>query len=115
MDCLERLERKEYQGSKAKNKIITTKKGKSSVSLIADNPYPFFIIDIYFQCSARLGNMYKDVFFNVISRDISDLVSSYKWETPKKQKVSYLNISLLNNVVLKESASRNIKNIKIVI
>lgn len=41
VEYLERLERKEYQSSKAKNKIVSTAKGKTSVPLIEDNSYPF--------------------------------------------------------------------------
>lgn len=48
VNYLERLEKKEYQSSKAKNKIISTPKGKSSVSLIEDNSYPFIKMDIIY-------------------------------------------------------------------
>lgn len=84
VENLEKLERKEYQSSKAKSKIITTPKGKSSTSIPEIDSYPF---KIHWTKTVNYVT-WKIQFLNWIFRDVNNLVNSYSSGTPKQQKVS---------------------------
>lgn len=84
LDNLENLERKEYQGSKGRNRTIATPNRQIISSATNFDTYPLLLVNF---CQSIVM---ITIFLNDCYRDIDTLGNVHSAGTPKQQKVSVM-------------------------